>query len=544
MKHRILLLWALLCLLSLPVLAQTAGQMANDRVWVTAAPSGSCLLPRDSLTRQVISSGDLWYCRVNVWTLLTSSAGGGSLTVNSTPVASGGANRLLFENGVNIVSEAAGIATDGASKIMLGVAGSSVGSIDFRNLTSGSITLQPATGALGTVTLTMPAATDTLAALAATQTFSNKILNNTNSFSGYFDVTRIASPSNPAAGYLRVYADNFSGELSCVDSAGADCLPSGGGGGTGDFSSNTTTSVDNEVVLFSSTTGKLGKRATTTGLAKLTSGVLSAAVAGTDYEVPLTFSTGLTRSTNTITVNNEQIIAKLTNLTSNGYVTTSAGDGTLSVSTASGILDSIGTSRGSVLYRGASAWAALAPGTSGLPLASNGTGADPSYQALGNSAIASGANITLSKLAALTASRLVVSDGSGVISASSVTATEAGYLSGVTSALQTQIDGKVTAVLPTRTVTTTATLAPATDGILLASTAGGSYTITLNSPAAGNRREFIIKKTTTDGNAITLSPASGTIDGGASHIFSGVSGSIGQAVRVLFDGTNWWVIGQ
>lgn len=38
-----------------------------------------------------------------------------------------------------------------------------------------------------------------------------------------------------------------------------------------------------------------------TGLAKLTSGVVSTATAGTDYENPLTFSTGLTRSTNTIT---------------------------------------------------------------------------------------------------------------------------------------------------------------------------------------------------------------------------------------------------
>lgn len=53
--------------------------------------------------------------------------------------------------------------------------------------------------------------------------------------------------------------------------------------GTGDFSSNTATSVDGEIVLFSGTGGKTGKRATTTGLAKLTSGVLSAAVAGTDY---------------------------------------------------------------------------------------------------------------------------------------------------------------------------------------------------------------------------------------------------------------------
>jgi hypothetical protein len=39
-------------------------------------------------------------------------------------------------------------------------------------------------------------------------------------------------------------------------------------------------------------------------------------------------------------------------------------------------------------------------------------------------------------------SRLIVSDGSGNLSSSSVTATEAGYLSGVTSAIQTQLNSK------------------------------------------------------------------------------------------------------
>lgn len=59
-----------------------------------------------------------------------------------------------------------------------------------------------------------------------------------------------------------------------------------------------------------------------------------------------------------------------------------------------------------------------------------------------NADIAAGAAIALSKLAVVTASRALVSDGSGVISASAVTATELGYLSGVTSAIQTQIDSK------------------------------------------------------------------------------------------------------
>lgn len=50
------------------------------------------------------------------------------------------------------------------------------------------------------------------------------------------------------------------------------------------------------------------------------------------YEVPLTFSTGLTRTTNIITVNTTQNISILSNLTSNGYIKTSGGTGTLSIS--------------------------------------------------------------------------------------------------------------------------------------------------------------------------------------------------------------------
>jgi len=49
-----------------------------------------------------------------------------------------------------------------------------------------------------------------------------------------------------------------------------------------------------------------------------------------------------------------------------------------------GIDASIGATRGSILERGAASWGIVAPGTSGLPWVSNGTGADPAYQALTN----------------------------------------------------------------------------------------------------------------------------------------------------------------
>ncbi len=61
--------------------------------------------------------------------------------------------------------------------------------------------------------------------------------------------------------------------------------------------------------------------------------------------------------------------------------------------------------------------------------------------AIVNADVAAGAAIALSKLAAVTASKVLVSDGSGVISASTVSTTTLGYLD-ATSSIQTQLNGK------------------------------------------------------------------------------------------------------
>lgn len=45
----------------------------------------------------------------------------------------------------------------------------------------------------------------------------------------------------------------------------------------------------------------------------------------------------------------------------------------------SSILDLVTTTRGSVLFRGATGWQALAPGTAGWRLTTNGAGADPTW---------------------------------------------------------------------------------------------------------------------------------------------------------------------
>jgi hypothetical protein len=60
---------------------------------------------------------------------------------------------------------------------------------------------------------------------------------------------------------------------------------------------------------------------------------------GLGGEVPLTFSNGLTRSSNTITVNTTQNILKLFNLSQNGFIKASGSDGTLIVDNNTYLLD-------------------------------------------------------------------------------------------------------------------------------------------------------------------------------------------------------------
>ena len=102
-------------------------------------------------TLNIASGGTLGSNAFNSTAFLTGT--GGALTTNALVLGAGAVD-------TKVVS---GITTDGVSKLNLGTAGTSVGAVVFSNATSGSVTLQPAAGALGSITAFLPAVSGTIA---------------------------------------------------------------------------------------------------------------------------------------------------------------------------------------------------------------------------------------------------------------------------------------------------------------------------------------------------------------------------------------------
>lgn len=114
--------------------------------------------------------------------------------------------------------------------------------------------------------------------------------------------TGTAAPATTPAAIGDIYVDTSGAKtyIAKGTASSADWVVSqdGGGSGGGDASTNTSTSVDGEVALFSGTGGKTLKRATGSGVAKIASGVLGTATAGTDYAAPTNGTNGQVLTSN------------------------------------------------------------------------------------------------------------------------------------------------------------------------------------------------------------------------------------------------------
>lgn len=140
-------------------------------------------------------------------------------------------------------------------------------------------------------------------------------------------------------------------------------------------------------------------------------------------------------------------------------------------------------------------------------------------------------------LTPLTASRVLVLDASKDIAASATTSTEIGYVNGVTSAIQTQLDAKQAKLRTIVSVSSDVTLT--TNAIHFVNTSS-ARSLTLPSPVSGT--EITIKDVTGSANVNNITVVrfgSETIEGVAA---SYAMDQIYQSITLVADGTNWWII--
>ena len=160
--------------------SQGTGNAGGGTIQFQVAPAGSSGTAQNPLVAAFsINSGLVgsFNGSVTVGAATGGSQGTGTVNVatgyyvNGVPIApiTGGATGQILQG----VTSSAPVWT---ATPTLGASGT-LGTLAFGNATTGTVTLQPAAGALGSSVLSMPAFTDTLAVLAGSQAFTNKTYN-------------------------------------------------------------------------------------------------------------------------------------------------------------------------------------------------------------------------------------------------------------------------------------------------------------------------------------------------------------------------------
>lgn len=346
---------------------------------------------------------------------VTITNGNGSITIASTGgggsgcTTAGSATQVLTDNGSGGCTSAAAFLYS-AGTATLGTAGSVVGSVAFKNATSGTLTVSPEAGALGTVTLTLPAVTDTVAAIAATQTLTNKSMT---TFSGAltFNPANANFTASPTGTGTVTISPATVGTFNNVN-IGASTA------GTGRFTTLTATGAvalspaSANVVLSPTGTGVVTIAPATLGT--INNASIGATTASTGRFTTLTTTGAVTLSpanasitaspTGTGTVTLNPATAGTINNMSIGQTTKAAGSFTTIVGTSSATLGVAAGTTGSVILNGTTSGAVTitpqaaagtynfnlptSAGSSGQPLLSGGGGA--SAQTYGTLGVAAG----------------------------------------------------------------------------------------------------------------------------------------------------------
>ncbi len=195
-------------------------------------------------------------------------------------------------------------------------------------------------------------------------------------------------------------------------------------------------SLDGQLTLFDGTSGKIIKGFTGTGYVKSSSGVVSA------QAVPIPIADGGTNSTTALS-NNRVVqssggkIQEAAAITASRALASDVNGIPVAATTTAVELDYVSGVTSAIQTQ----LNAKEPTITILPISKGGTN---SGTALNNNRVIKSSGGAVVEAAAITASKALESDSNGIPVASATTATELGYVSGVTSAIQTQINTKVT----------------------------------------------------------------------------------------------------
>lgn len=329
--------------------ATFAGTVTSTGSFLSSGSTGLLGLVGTNNYVQVSTTNHIWV--TGGFTAVTLTQAGLVSFSNVTDSVSSITGAVAIAGGLGVAgSTYIGGGINGASALTIGTSGSVVGVINFKNATSGTATLAPPTGALSAYQVTLPNAASVL------PIFSQQI-----TVTGPTTARTWAVPDSALT--ITVAAATVLDDITV--SAMVDTLGGASSGGTGGLArlnspafitpnigaaiattinglaitaSNKTLTISNTITLAATADGNtlnIGSGGTL-GSAAFTP--------STTYEVPLSFTTGLTRTINTVTVNTTQNIAKLSNLTTNGFIKTISSDGTLSIDTATYLTSSTGVS--------------------------------------------------------------------------------------------------------------------------------------------------------------------------------------------------------